>query len=211
MRKVRGQRAQSLVEFALVAPILLLLLLVTLDFGRGLFYYSQMSAAAREGARQAVLQSNANSNTAAPACSPACQTLGVLPTIRALASFGYPVVYQDSTSASNPPWYGSYSSGANAYVPGTLQLSPGAAKNTLYVFIYEYQAAASPAPDPLPEPTMDPDPRWACTSCDPTARVSGHNFVVVDVKMNWQPVTLGFLGLSSSIPFDAQTVERIEF
>ena len=34
-------------EFAIVAPILLFVLLILLDFGRGLFYYSEMAAGAR--------------------------------------------------------------------------------------------------------------------------------------------------------------------
>jgi len=45
---VRASRGQALVEFALVGPILLLLLLCGLDLGRGIFYYSQLAEGARE-------------------------------------------------------------------------------------------------------------------------------------------------------------------
>ncbi len=43
-------RAQAVVEFALVLPVLLLLVVVAVDFGRLFFSYIQISNAAREGA-----------------------------------------------------------------------------------------------------------------------------------------------------------------
>jgi Flp pilus assembly protein TadG len=44
------KRGQSLVEFAITLPILVLLLLGTLDFGMALFSYSMLRDAAQEGA-----------------------------------------------------------------------------------------------------------------------------------------------------------------
>ena len=44
-------RGQTLVEFALVIPVLLLLAVVIFDFGRAVYYYSAVQNAAREGAR----------------------------------------------------------------------------------------------------------------------------------------------------------------
>jgi hypothetical protein len=60
-----GQRSQALIEFALISPVLLLLLFGILDIGRAVFYYDTMGHAAREGARAAVqasdqLPTNAN-------------------------------------------------------------------------------------------------------------------------------------------------------
>lgn len=49
-----GQRSQSMVEFALIAPILFLIIFGVLDFGRGLYYYITLQQAANEGARVAV-------------------------------------------------------------------------------------------------------------------------------------------------------------
>jgi PKD repeat protein len=46
-------RGQSLAEFALIAPILLLLLVIAIDFGRVFFSYIEVSNAAREGAAYA--------------------------------------------------------------------------------------------------------------------------------------------------------------
>jgi Flp pilus assembly protein TadG len=53
-----GQRSQALIEFALVSPVLLLLLFGIIDIGRAVFYYDTVSHAAREGARVAVRASN---------------------------------------------------------------------------------------------------------------------------------------------------------
>lgn len=52
------QRSQALIEFALVSPVLLLLLFGIVDIGRAIFYYDTLNHAAREGARVAVRASN---------------------------------------------------------------------------------------------------------------------------------------------------------
>lgn len=57
-RGVDRRRGQSMVEFALMAPLLFLLLLGMVDFGRALFYANELTNAARDGARVAILQSN---------------------------------------------------------------------------------------------------------------------------------------------------------
>jgi hypothetical protein len=54
----RGQRSQALIEFALVSPVLLLLLFGIVDIGRAVFYFDTVNHAAREGARTAVRASN---------------------------------------------------------------------------------------------------------------------------------------------------------
>jgi Flp pilus assembly protein TadG len=50
-RRGRRERGQSLVETAIVAPILLLLLAAAIDFGRAFDTYIVLTNAAREGAR----------------------------------------------------------------------------------------------------------------------------------------------------------------
>ena len=49
------QRGQTLVEFALIIPIFLLLTVGFLDLGRAVYYYSAIHNAAREGARYGVV------------------------------------------------------------------------------------------------------------------------------------------------------------
>jgi Flp pilus assembly protein TadG len=58
MKRRGGQRSQALIEFALISPVLLLLLFGIVDLGRAIFYYDTLNHAAREGARTAVRASN---------------------------------------------------------------------------------------------------------------------------------------------------------
>jgi Flp pilus assembly protein TadG len=51
-RKFRGQ---SLVEFAFVLPILLMILMILFDFGRAVLAYNTVSEAARNGARVSIV------------------------------------------------------------------------------------------------------------------------------------------------------------
>lgn len=54
---VRSQRSQAMTEFALIGPILLLIILLIIDFGRGIYYFVTIDNAANEGARVAVRSS----------------------------------------------------------------------------------------------------------------------------------------------------------
>lgn len=56
MRKffTRGQRSQAIVEFAVVSPVLLLLLFGVVDFGRVIYVYITLNQAVTEGARTAI-------------------------------------------------------------------------------------------------------------------------------------------------------------
>jgi hypothetical protein len=52
LKRIRQtDQGQAMVEFALVLPLLLLLLIAIIDFGRALFVYSEVSNAAREAVR----------------------------------------------------------------------------------------------------------------------------------------------------------------
>src|SRR5437762_10814826 len=64
----RSQRSQGLTEFAIIAPVILLLTFGIIDFGRALYLYITLEQAANEGARVAVRASyfidpNGNSHT----------------------------------------------------------------------------------------------------------------------------------------------------
>ena len=54
-RRACSERSQSLVEFSLVLPILLILTLGIVDFGMGFKSYVELTNATREGARYAVV------------------------------------------------------------------------------------------------------------------------------------------------------------
>ena len=57
-RMVRGEQGQALVEVALVLPVLLILMLGILEFGRAWYTKQVVTDAAREGARLAVVLDN---------------------------------------------------------------------------------------------------------------------------------------------------------
>jgi hypothetical protein len=42
-------------------------------------------------------------------------------------------------------------------------------------------------------------------------RTPGHQRVVVDLKLRWQPILPRLLGLPLAVTFDSQAVERIEY
>ena len=76
-RSRHSQRSQALIEFALVSPVLLLLLFGVIDLGRAIFYYDTLNHAAREGARAAVRASNQLPTNADVLTAVSAQMLGV--------------------------------------------------------------------------------------------------------------------------------------
>lgn len=210
-----------MVEFALVAPIVLLLIGATVDFGRGVLLYSLLAGASRDTARQATLPYYSASNTLPPDCTalpPAskCGLKSLVTGAHILDALGVSVVYQDSSAFGSPPQYGTSSVYTPNLVdptqPGTIVIN-GPTNNTVYVFIYELGPGGSSKPRFL-------CPTLACANTvDPVtglpygaaARTAGHQEVVVDLKLFWQPVMGRFLGIGAAIPFDSQTVDRMEF
>lgn len=65
MRQARSNRpGQSMVEFALVMPLLLVLLFGIIEFGRLLLFYSSVVSASREGARYGSAAGDVGDSTA---------------------------------------------------------------------------------------------------------------------------------------------------
>src|SRR5215831_8178385 len=90
VRHARSQRGAELIEFALVLPLLLLLVLGIVDFG---FLFQRMEVitnAAREGARIAVLPSYTNADVQARVCN--YLTSGGVPTTSCGAGGGNPTI-----------------------------------------------------------------------------------------------------------------------
>lgn len=54
MRRRRSRAGQSMVEMAMIAPVLIVMLVTVLDFGRAAYAYTVLSDAVRDGARVAV-------------------------------------------------------------------------------------------------------------------------------------------------------------
>ena len=204
---MKRNSGQALVEFALIAPVLLLIIGATVDMGRGLLLYALLEGASRDTARQAALVYYSGSNTLAPDCTALATPCSLNPLINSahlLDPLGVQVVYQDSAAIGAAPSYGTYTVNADPTQPGTIALAGGTNNNTVYVFVYEI--------DSMPG---NPNPRWSCPSCAAAngayVRTSGHQRVVVDLKLKWQPVLARLLGLPASITFDSQSVVRMEF
>jgi hypothetical protein len=205
---LRNSKAgQALLEFALIAPIVFLLIGATVDLGRGLLIYTMLQGASRDTARQAVLGYYSGSNTLAPTCTALATPCSLKPLINGahqLDPLGMSVVYQDSTAISSPPSYGTYVANANPLLPGTITLTGAINASTVYVFIYELDSTPG-----------NPNPRWSCPSCagasGAAVRTTGHQWVVIDLKLQWKPVLNTLLGIPSTVTFDSQSVERLEF
>lgn len=202
-----GKAAQALVEFALVAPVILLIIGATVDMGRGMLLYALLQGAARDTARQAALASFSGSNSLPPNCTALttpCSSSSLVNGAHLLDSLGASVVYADSPGISAPPSYGTYVANADPTQPGTITLAGVVNPNTVYVFIYELDSTGG-----------NPSPRWSCPTCaaanGAAVRTSGHQLAVVDLKLKWQPVMAKLLGIPTAIVFDAQTVVRMEF
>ena len=61
LRDADHGRGQALVEFALLIPLMLLLLVAVFDMGRAVFAYNSITNAAREAARLAIVNQDATS------------------------------------------------------------------------------------------------------------------------------------------------------
>ena len=205
----RGGRGQALVEFALVAPVVLLMIGATVDMGRGLLLYTLLQGASSDMARQAALEYYSGSNTLPPDCTALaapCSLNKLVPGATGLVSLGVTVTYADSADIASAPSYGTYAVNADPTQPGTITLN-GTNANTAYVFIYELDSSGG----------TNPPVRWSCstpaciTSYGAAVRTSGHQLAVVDLKLRWQPVLARFLGIPAVITFDSQSVIRMEF
>jgi len=73
---VRGTRGQSLVEFALILPMMLVVMFMITEFGRALYQYNVINTATREACREAVVSSSANAVGVAKATANRILTAG---------------------------------------------------------------------------------------------------------------------------------------
>jgi Flp pilus assembly protein TadG len=112
---------QSMVEFALVAPFAVLMILLLIDFSRLMYTYAAISWAAREGARMVSLAPNLNSD---------CSALARVEQV----GRGFPLMADPNSIRGNQDPNGSATPG-----PTTPAAGQG--------YIYIYPAAATYPPD----------------------------------------------------------------
>lgn len=64
---IRGERGQSLIEFALILPVLMILLVGVFDLGRAVMLSETLNTAVREGTRYAIVHGALASSPSGPA------------------------------------------------------------------------------------------------------------------------------------------------
>ncbi|MGH2491356.1 MAG: TadE/TadG family type IV pilus assembly protein [Candidatus Limnocylindria bacterium] len=96
-RFVSDERGTTVVEFALVAPVVILILVSCVDFARALNAYVTLANASREGARYATLH---------PAADDAAIRLAVKARAIPLdtAAIGVIITYDDGSGSGPQPW-----------------------------------------------------------------------------------------------------------
>jgi TadE-like protein len=180
-------KGQTMLEFALVAPLAFILLFGLVDVARAVFYYNTISNAAREGAREAVLSYNQFGNSQPnPAPPGPTDVIGVDP---AVSRAGAGVLQFDflngtGTSGQSP-----------ACGPANNEPSP----NRGCVWVFEVgtggtctsPTTANPAnaPNTGPNPTgVSPD--QYSDRCDfSSLKAGGHHDVVVEIEFRFAPYT----------------------
>lgn len=68
MKTCKKSPGQSLIEFALLLPFLLMLVMALFDIGRFVFYYAILNTAVREGTRYAIVQTDCDYRLDPAAC-----------------------------------------------------------------------------------------------------------------------------------------------
>jgi Flp pilus assembly protein TadG len=118
----RKSNGQSLVEFALTLPLIVLIIVGLIDLGRGVYMYNTLAQAARQANRTAIVDQDVNSVVAVAASSAA--TLG-------LSSANVDVCFKTSgstqTNCNDPtadPCSSPYSIGCLAIVRTHIAFSP---------------------------------------------------------------------------------------
>lgn len=133
------QRGGGLVEFALVVPLFLLLVMVLVDFSKAVYDKNTLDAAAREGARRAILINVPTTDEVATAVAQHSSAVA-LPTGPCAYDPTHPAPTAPNTGylyLSAPPMGGN-----GTYVPGGGCTVPAAAKNHVPItvtIVYRYQ------------------------------------------------------------------------
>jgi Flp pilus assembly protein TadG len=192
----RQQRSQAMTEFALVAPVLLLLTFGIIDFGRALYFYAAAGNAAREAAHAATrygVPYNGTNN-----CTPngTTTTLPTNTSVTCTASVHFPGATIAVPSCPNGP------------IPSSVP-SPGQA----WVFTTEPGAAGGGAIEATPSPNAAggdaSSPSGACSAVNPAA---GQQVLQVTVVYNFVPVTpLVSSVIGNHVVFTLQVLARTEY
>jgi len=169
-RWFRSQRSQGMTEFALIAPIILLLTFGIIDFGRGLYFYITLQQAANEGARVAVRASYFIDPNGGPHNWP--KNSDVAAAVQAHAV---------TENLANPCPNGPIPNGGNPV--GSPQLPPS---NSGWIFITDPSPAGNGVPNaPRGQVPYNPPP----AGCNEAVAANGNEPLKVTLWYNFQPLT----------------------
>ena len=123
MRIVKRQRGQAMVEFALIAMVLVVLLLAIIQFGIVYSHYVAVTDAAREGARSAVVNRSAGQAGMVNAGTAAAR--GAVPNLNS----GQVAVTITSGTGASGPWSQGAPITVNVRYPYTIEIVGWAMKS----------------------------------------------------------------------------------
>jgi len=192
----RSERSQGLTEFAIIAPILLLLTFGIIDFGRALYLYITLQQAANEGARVAVRASYFIDPNGAPHLWPTDTDV-------ANAIAGHAVIMDLANNPACPN--GPLPNGGN---PVGSPSKPAA--NTGWIFVTDPSAAGNGTPNgPRGGLGVLPAPGPGCNAITPAV---GNEPIKVTLWFNFSPLTpIISQVLGNKIIITAYAVYRAEY
>jgi hypothetical protein len=167
----RSQRSQGITEFALIAPVILLITFGIIDFGRGLYFYITLQQAANEGARVAVRASYFIDPNGATHTWPTDADVATAVQVHAVTEV-----------LANPCPNGPIPNNGNPV--GSAQLP---ASNTGWIFITDPSPAGNGTPNgPRGGLGVLPAPGPGCNTITPAV---GNEPIKVTLWFNFQPIT----------------------
>ena len=194
IRWFRGQRSQGLTEFAIIAPVLLLLTFGIIDFGRALYMYITLQQAANEGARVAVRASYFVDPSGATHSWPTDSDVASAVQVHAV-----------TMTLANPCPNGPIPNSGNPQ--GSTQLP---AASTGWIFITDPSAAGNGTPNgPRGGLGTLPAPGAGCNAITPAV---GNEPIKVTLWYNFQPFTpLVQQAVGNQVIITAYAVYRAEY
>jgi Flp pilus assembly protein TadG len=206
-----NEKAQGMVEFAFVLPLLLLIVLGIIEFGRMLFIYSSVSASSREAARYGASTEDVGGSTYryrdCAGIISAAQRVGIL---AGIDSGDISIYYDDGSAVVEPSCNPSVSvdRGDRIVVSVTANYEPVVplvnipaipiTSMTARTIIKDVAISGSPPDDPEPPPPPPPPPPDP-QGC-PTSPTGLDNQGAKKLKLD----------LSNPPPYDEVTIEDIE-
>ena len=189
----KSQRSQGLTEFAIIAPVILLLTFGIIDFGRALYLYLTLQQAANEGARVAVRASYfIDPNGTSHNWPKNSDVLSAVQGHAVAAILGNPCPNGPIPNGGNPV--------GSASVPPT---------NTGWVFITDPSTAGNGTPNaPRGQVPYNPPP----AGCNDAVAADGNQPLKVTLWYTFQPITpIIQQVIGNNIVITAYAVYRAEY